>query len=131
MMIMPESNPVLEQKVSDLDPRLKQLEKVDRLADTSGPRMTEFTNDEAIDFALLEALHDQKIIEIPGCIKFIEALRENRVSLDRKGRREFLQALIGTTAGGKTNVEHVGVPGSMQPPQEKRSWWQIWKKRDD
>ncbi|QSZ66417.1 hypothetical protein RJ40_02345 [Methanofollis aquaemaris] len=124
-------NAILEQKVSDLDPRLKQLEKVDRLADSSGPRMTELTNQEAIDFAILEALNDQKIIEIPGCIKFIEALRENRVSLDRKGRKEFLQALIGTTSGGKTNVEHVGVPSSMHPPEEKRSWWKFWKRGDE
>jgi len=124
-------NAVLEQKVSDRDPRLKQLEKVDRLADTSGPRMTEMSNDEAIDFAILEALHHQKILEIPGCVKFIETLRENRVSLDRKGRKEFLQALVGTTSSGKTNIEQVGTPGSMHPQEEKRSWWQFWKKGDD
>lgn len=125
------SNPVLEQKVSDLDPRLKQLEKVDRLADLSGPRMTEMSNDEAIDFAILEALHHQKILEIPGCVKFIETLRENRVSLDRKGRKEFLQALVGTTSSGKTNIEQVGTPGSMHPTEEKRSWWKFWQKGDD
>jgi hypothetical protein len=126
---MPTPNAILEQKVSDLDPRLKQLEKVDRLVEPAGPRMTELSNDEAIDFAILEALNDQKIVEILGCIRFIEFLRENRVSLDRKARKEFLQALIGSTS--KTDVSLVGAPGTMQPPQEKKSWWQFWKKKED
>lgn len=119
----------LRQEATVNDPRLKRLEKVDTLAAPPERTMSEMTGGESVYFALIEALHQEKIVELPGTVEFLRLLRENRVSLDRKGRREYLQGLVGTTA--RENAEHLGTPGSLNDAPDKKHWWQFWKKGDD
>ena len=111
------------------DPRLKRLEKVDGLIAPPERTMSEMTDRETVYFALIEAIHREGIVELPGTVEFLRLLRENRVSLDRKGRREYLQGLIGTTA--REDPGSVGTAGSLRDAPDKKRWWQFWKKGDD
>jgi len=124
----------LSQSVSDLDPRLKRLEKVDRLADANvAQTMTELSPNEAIFFAALRAMDEEQIVKIPGTIAFFEELQKNRVSLDRKGRKEYLQGLIGSVPRGREDIESVGAGASLPKEEDKPSIWrrlQFWR-RDD
>lgn len=129
-MAIPEDRlKALRQEATVNDPRLKRLEKVDTLAAPPERTMSEMTDRQSVYFALIEALHQEQIIELPGTVEFIRLLRENRVSLDRKGRREYLQALVGTTA--RENVDRLGTPGTLIDAPDKKRWWQFWKKGDD
>jgi hypothetical protein len=109
------------------DPKLKRLERVDSLTAAPARTMSEMTGRETIYFALIEALHRSDIVHLPGTVAFFELLRENRVSLDRKGRTEYLQGLVGVSVR-----EQVGTPGSLPDDVgaagDSKKWWQFWKR---
>jgi len=119
----------LRQEATTNDPRLQRLARVDGLTSPPERTMSEMTDRETVYFALIEALHREKIVELPGTVEFLRLLRENRVSLDRKGRREYLQGLIGAVA--REDPSSVGTPGSLHDAPDKKRWWQFWKKGDD
>ena len=109
------------------DPRLQRLGRVDDLTAPPERTMSEMTAQETVYFALIEAIHRNGIVNLPGTVEFLGILRENRVSLDRKGRREYLQGLIGTVAA-TTEPDRVGTSGSLDDAGNKKRWWQFWKK---
>ncbi len=119
----------LRREATTNDPRLQRLARVDGLTAPPERTMSEMTDRETVYFALIEALHREKIVELRGTVEFLRLLRENRVSLDRKGRREYLQALVGTTA--REDPDRIGTPGSLHDAPDKKRWWQFWKKGDD
>lgn len=110
------------------DPKLQRLARVDSLTAAPARTMSEMTGRETIYFALIEALHRSDVVHLPGTVTFLDLLRENRVSLDRKGRKEYLQGLVGTSIREEGAV---GTPGSLPPstPDSKR-WWQFWKRNE-
>jgi hypothetical protein len=110
------------------DPRLQRLARVDGLTAPPERTMSEMTGGESVYFALIEALNREEIVKLPGTVEFLRLLRENRVSLDRKGRREYLQALVGTA---REDPDRVGTTGSLHDAPDKKRWWQFWKKGDD
>jgi len=112
------------------DPRLQRLGRVDGLTAPPERTMSEMTAQETVYFALIEAIHRNGIVNLPGTVEFLGILRENRVSLDRKGRREYLQGLIGTVAAA-TEPDRVGTSGSLRDDSSKKRWWQFWKKGGD
>ena len=119
----------LRKEATTNDPRLQRLARVDGLTSPPERTMSEMTDRETVYFALIEALHREKIVELPGTVEFLRLLRENRVSLDRKGRREYLQGLIGAVA--REDPSSVGTTGSLHDAPDKKRWWQFWKKGDD
>lgn len=123
----PDRVAALKESATTNDPRLQRLDRVDGLARAPERTMTEMTARETIYFALIEAIHRNRIVDLPGTVSFLSLLRENRVSLDRKGRREYLQGLIGTVAA-TTDPDRVGTSGSLDDAGNKKRWWQFWKK---
>jgi len=117
----------LKESATTNDPRLQRLNRVDGLARAPERTMSEMTDRETVYFALIEAIHRNGIVNLPGTVSFLSLLRENRVSLDRKGRREYLQGLIGTVAA-TTEPDRVGTSGSLDDAGNKKRWWQFWKK---
>ena len=75
----------LKESATTNDPRLQRLNRVDGLARAPERTMSEMTDRETVYFALIEATHRNGIVNLPGTVSFLSLLRENRVSLDRKG----------------------------------------------
>lgn len=111
------------------NPQLKRLERVDGLTAPPERTMSEMTGRETVYFALIESLHRSQIVDLPGTVSFLTLLRENRVSLDRKGRKEYLQALVGISV--KEDATAIGTPGSLHDNPDKKRWWQFWKNAGD
>lgn len=120
----------LRETATTNDPRLQRLSRVDGLTAPPERTMSEMTAQETVYFALIEAIHRSGIVNLPGTVSFLSLLRENRVSLDRKGRREYLQGLIGTVAAA-TEPDRVGTSGSLRDDSSKKRWWQFWKKEGE
>lgn len=113
----------IRQKISEdanvHDPLLRRLEMVQVLATDPKNDLTELSEDESIDFALLEALHNSDVIKLNGVMDFFMVLKRNRVSLDRKRTNEYLKGLIGQVNGQLQPTMYYGSPGTVEP--EKKS----------
>ena len=96
------------------NPDMHRLEQADLLISDPENDLTELSNDEAIDFALIEALHNTGVIKLNGTMEFISLLKRNRASLDRKRTDEYLKAVIGQVQPLPGAYAQVGSPGSFQ-----------------
>lgn len=101
------------------DPLLRRLEMVQVLAPDPKNDLTELSDDESIDFALIEALHNSGVIQLDGVMEFFTILKRNRVALDRKRTNEYLKGLIGQVNGQIQPSMYYGSPGTVEP--EKKS----------
>ena len=101
------------------DPSLKRLQQADVLGHDPENSLTELSNDECIDFAILEALHTHDIIRLKGTMEFLKILKRNRVALDRKRTDEYLKSIIGQVQR-LPDYGAVGAPGSFEV-EEKQS----------
>ena len=111
------------------DPVLRRLEMVQVLAQNPKTDLTELSEDECIDFAIIRALHDMEVIKLDAVIKFFDYLQANRASLDRKRTNEYLKGLIGQVNGQLQPIQYYGSPGTVDP--EKKSIldrMMFWKK---
>lgn len=116
----------LRDRVSDLNPALVLLKKVDTLA-KDDDALTELTQQQITFIAALEAAHHIGMLKIPGTMYFIQRYEKLMQSRDRLGRAEYLDALKGRsviqTSGGSngTGTEVTASQGDSTKP--KRSWW--------
>lgn len=95
------------------NPDMHRLRQADNLIADPVNDLTELSNDECIDFALIEALHKGGIINLSGTMAFLELLKRNRASLDRKRVDEYLKAVVGQTQPLPTAYSQIGAPGSF------------------
>ena len=114
----------LRDRVSDLNPALVLLKKVDALA-KDDDALTELTQQQIAGIAALEAAHHIKMLQIPGTLHFIQRYEKLMQSRDRLGRAEYLDALKGrsviqTSGGGNNSSEVTASQGDSAKP--KRSW---------
>ena len=116
----------LRDRVSDLNPALVLLKKVDALA-KDDDALTELTQQQIAGIAALEAAHHIGMLQIPGTLHFIQRYEKLMQSRDRLGRAEYLDALKGlsviqTSGGGNSSSSEVTASqGDSAKP--KRSWW--------
>lgn len=115
----------LRDRVSDLNPALVLLKKVDTLA-KDDDALTELTQQQIAFIAALEAAHHIGMLKIPGTMYFIQRYEKLMQSRDRLGRAEYLDALKGRsviqTSGGNSNgTEVTATQGDSARP--KRSLW--------
>jgi hypothetical protein len=115
----------LRDRVSDLNPALVLLKKVDALA-KDDDALTELTQQQIAGIAALEAAHHIGMLQIPGTLYFIQRYEKLMQSRDRLGRAEYLDALKGRsviqTSGSNSNgTEVTASQGDSTKP--KRSWW--------
>lgn len=109
----------ISQDANVYDPSLRRLEMVQVLAQNPKSDLTELSEDECIDFALIRALHVSEVIKLDAVIMFFDYLKENRVSLNRKRTEEYLKGLIGQVNGQIQQGAYYGAPGTIEP--EKKS----------
>lgn len=95
------------------NPDMHRLRQADQLITDHESDLTELSNDECIDFALLESLHKSGIINLSGTMQFLSLLKRNRASLDRKRVDEYLKAVVGQTQPLPAAYSQVGAPGSF------------------
>jgi hypothetical protein len=100
------------------DPLLRRLEMVQVLATDPKNDLTELSEDECIDFAIIRALDETGVIKLDGVLKFLDYLKSNRVSLDRKRTDEYLKGLIGQVNGQLQPMPYYGSPGTVQPEEK-------------
>ena len=95
------------------NPDMHRLRQADKLIEDHENDLTEMSNDECIDFALIEALHESGIIKLSGTMTFFGLLKRNRASLDRKRVDEYLKAVVGQSQPLPAAYSQVGAPGSF------------------
>ncbi|EHQ35378.1 hypothetical protein [Methanoplanus limicola] len=105
----------IQTDISGNDPLMRRLDMVQVLGRDPENTLTELSYDEAIDFAILQALHDSGVIRLDGVIDFITILKRNRVPLDRKGIDEYLKGVIGQINGQIQPQAYYGSPGTVDP----------------
>lgn len=93
------------------DPQLKQLDMVSVLGRDASNTLTELSYDEVIDFAIIEAIHKEGILDLSAVVTFINLLKTNRVALDRKGVSEYLKGIIGQPV---RDFAPYGMPGTVE-----------------
>lgn len=111
-----------------LDPLLRRLEMVQVLARTPKTDLTELSEDECIDFAILRALHDSNVIRLDAVMLFIDYLQANRASLDRKRVNEYLKGLIGQVNGQLQPAMYYGSPGTIEEKKGLMDKLMFWRK---
>lgn len=109
------------------NPDLHRLKQADKLLPDPDNNLTEFSNDECIDFALIEALHKAQIINLSGTMVFFDVLKRNRTALDRKRTDEYIKAVIGQVQPLPMSYSQVGAPGSFGDEIKKPSAFQRFK----
>lgn len=95
------------------NPDMHRLRQADKLISNAEDDLTELSNNECIDFALIEALHNSGVIKLTGTMQFISLLKKNRASLDRKRVDEYLKAVVGQTQPLPAAYSQIGAPGSF------------------
>lgn len=117
----------LRDRVSDLNPALVLLKKVDALA-KDDDALTELTQQQIAGIAALEAADHIGLLKIPGTLHFTQRYEKLMQSRDRLGRAEYLDALKGRSViqtsggnGGNSGTEVTASQGDSAKP--KRSWW--------
>ena len=83
---------MLREKVSQYSPELQKLKKLDLLVTELNDALTDLHEKEITAIALFRAFNE-KIIQIPATIHFMEQLISLRRSRDRLGRQEFVEVL--------------------------------------
>lgn len=120
----------LREKVSDLNPALVLLKKVDLLA-KDDDALTELTQEQIVGIAALEAADHIGLMKIPGTLHFIKRYESLMQSKDRQARFEYRDALKGRSVVQTTTAGATEVTGS--PPTEaarpQRSWWDRLRRR--
>ncbi|WOF15996.1 hypothetical protein F1737_04400 [Methanoplanus sp. FWC-SCC4] len=99
------------------DPLLRRLDMVQVLGRDPDNTFTELSDDEAIEFGILESLHNSDVIKLDGVMIFFQLLKRNRVALDRKGTDEYIKALVGQINGQIQPHTYYASPGTVE--QEK------------
>jgi len=115
----------LRDRVSDLNPALVLLKKVDLLA-KDDDALTELTQNQIVGIAALEAADFIGMLKLPGTKHFIQRYESLMQSKDRQARFEYRDALKGrsvvqTSGAGATEV--TASPSSSDAAKPKRSWW--------
>lgn len=96
-----------------LDPNLVRLEMARQLALDPLNDLTELSDDEIIDFCLIESLHELKVLDFSPVLKFYGFLKRDRPSLNRKRTDEYLKGLIGQISGQVQPMAYYGAPGTV------------------
>jgi hypothetical protein len=116
----------LRDRVSDLNPALVLLKKVDVLA-KDDDALTDLTQEQITGIAALEAADTIGLMKIPGTLHFIQRFERLMQSKDRLGRFEYRDVLKGRsvvqTAPGGTGTEVTQAPQGETAARPKRSLW--------
>jgi len=116
----------MRDRVSDLNPALVLLKKVDVLA-KDDDALTDLTQEQIVVIAALEAANESGLLKIPGTLHFIHRYEKLMQSKDRLGRFEYRDVLKGrsvvqqTPGGGATEVAQT--PQGETAARPKRSLW--------
>lgn len=121
----------LRATVSDLNPSLVLLSKMDRLGDDSA--LTDLTPSQVVGIAALRAADQIGLMRIPGTLAFCQTYQDLIKSRDRLGRYEFRDALKGrsvihTDPATGTAVEVRGNP-QQTDERPRRSFWDRLRRR--
>lgn len=121
----------LRATVSDLNPSLVLLSKMDRLGDDSA--LTDLTSSQVVGIAALRAADQIGLMRIPGTLAFCQTYQDLIKSRDRLGRYEFRDALKGrsvihTDPATGTAVEVRGNP-QQTDERPRRSFWDRLRRR--
>lgn len=125
--ISDETQKGLREKVSDLNPALVLLKKVDLLA-KDDDALTELTQDQVVGIAALEAANHIGLMKIPGTLHFIQRYEKLMQSKNRQGRFEYRDALKGRSvvqtvaSGGGTEVTAAPPSGGASAPPRRSVW---------
>ena len=121
----------LRATVSDLNPSLVLLSKMDRLGDDSA--LTDLTSSQVVGIAALRAADQIGLMRIPGTLAFCQTYQDLIKSRDRLGRYEYRDALKGrsvihTDPATGTAVEVRGNP-QQTDERPRRSFWDRLRRR--
>lgn len=122
----------LREKVSDLNPSLVLLQKMDRLGDPAA--LSDLTTPQVVGIAALTAADKIGLMRIPGTLAFCATYQDLIKSRDRLGRYEFRDALKGrsvihTDPATGTAVEVRGNPQQTEERPPRRSFWDRLRRR--
>lgn len=115
---------ILETRVTQYNPELLKLEKVDLLvADECEDSLSDLAEKEITCIAAYRAFNDY-IIEIPAMMSFLD----NIISLRRSRNAQTAQNLVEILKRRPTYY-HSPFDHEIEEKQEnKKRWWQFWKK---
>ncbi|MDY0326443.1 MAG: hypothetical protein WC145_12165 [Aliarcobacter sp.] len=130
--IPPDARQGLRDRISDLNPSLVLLQKLDRLGDEGA--LSDLTQQQVVVIAYLQAANEIGLLRTPGSLAFCETYKNLIKSRDRLGRYEFRDALKGrsvihTDPATGTAVEIRGNPQQTEERPPRRSFWDRLRRR--
>lgn len=126
--ISEESKTVIES--SYIDPKQIHLGMVGKLATDPINHLTEVSSLENQYESIFRALDSEGIIKLTGVLTFFDWHKRLRISEDRAGRKEYLQAIIGSKpTGGAPQLPEIDYSMPQQEKPSILSRLMFWKKK--